>query len=354
MLRFLLFFMFLLISFAPVMGAVKLKNSRLIGITVVTGLLSILIIPWLIGAVLVGRQLPENYRPRFSFGVFAGFWAVMLAAFLFLPFLSYGFGTLNGYQLFSLAGYGGDGSGLILLFLAALAGSAVASIFLRGRRLFTGEMIMAFAVSYTYFFLGLSSFAVLDAFASMLAAFGVYFQFIMIFAAIAFLYYMSYHAFDPAPHTNVHRQPAAGIPSRQIYKQPSAGTTPRQAYRQPQNRPDPVPAVSYPQQPVSLKIRCVRGEYEGAEFQLKQKEHLILGTDPEQVNLIFSSPEISRLHCSILCTDKPGKVRITDFSSNGTYLSDGTRLPAGTPAEYSLPCTIFFGNLPQTFEITRL
>lgn len=328
MLRFLLFFMFLLISFAPVMGAVKLKNSRLIGITVVTGLLSILIIPWIIGAVLVGRQLPENYRPRFSFGVFAGFWAVMLAAFLFLPFLSYGFGTLNGYQLFSLAGYGGDGSGLILLFLAALAGSAVASIFLRGRRLFTGEMIMAFAVSYTYFFLGLSSFAVLDAFASMLAAFGVYFQFIMIFAAIAFLYYMSYHAFDPAPHTNVHRQP--------------------------QNRPDPVPAVSYPQQPASLKIRCVRGEYEGAEFQLKQKEHLILGTDPEQVNLIFSSSEISRLHCSILCTDKPGKVRVTDFSSNGTYLSDGTRLPAGTPAEYSLPCTIFFGNLPQTFEITRL
>ncbi|MDI9241135.1 FHA domain-containing protein [Fusibacillus kribbianus] len=341
MLRFLLFIMFLLISFAPVMGAVKLKNNRLIGITAVTGLLSILIIPWIIGAVLVGRQLPENYQPRFSFGVFAGFWAVMLAAFLFLPFLSYGFGTLNGYQLFSLAGYGGDGSGLILLFLAALAGAAVASLFLRGRRLFTGEMIMAFAVSYTYFFLGFSSFAVLDAFASMLAAFGVYFQFIMIFAAIAFLYYMSYHAFDPAPHTTVHRQPAAG-------------TTPRQAYRQPQNRPAPAPAVSYPQKPASLKIRCVRGEYEGAEFQLKQKEHLILGTDPEQVNLIFSSPEISRLHCSILCTDTPGKVRITDFSSNGTYLSDGTRLPAGTPAEYSLPCTVFFGNLPQTFEITGL
>lgn len=104
-----------------------------------------------------------------------------------------------------------------------------------------------------------------------------------------------------------------------------------------------------------LHLVCRSGEYAGAELELTPGLKISLGTDPTKCNLVFNSPEISRLHCVIFCSENPGMVVVQDLSSNGTMCTaNGStfRLPRQQAWECPLPCRISFGKYPEVFEIT--
>lgn len=51
-----------------------------------------------------------------------------------------------------------------------------------------------------------------------------------------------------------------------------------------------------------------------------------IGRSQENNDLILNSVKISRHHCIIDYDSKRGQYRVVDYSSNGIYLPDGTRL----------------------------
>lgn len=124
---------------------------------------------------------------------------------------------------------------------------------------------------------------------------------------------------------------------------PTAKTAPSKRKRHP--KPSASPCLP------KITLSCTGGEYTGAVLNIKSGDKIILGTDPKFCNLVFNDKSISRQHCSIICKPNSNTAILQDTSTNGTYLSDGTRLKPHNPTELTLPCKIFFGNKPESFEI---
>lgn len=72
----------------------------------------------------------------------------------------------------------------------------------------------------------------------------------------------------------------------------------------------------------------IRGEYEGAQIQLKSGEFLYIGRSKE-CNLILSNVKASRKHCKITYDAKVDKYLLKNYSDNGVFLSTGQRLEKG-------------------------
>lgn len=69
----------------------------------------------------------------------------------------------------------------------------------------------------------------------------------------------------------------------------------------------------------------IRGEYEGAQIQIFNRERIYIGRSSE-ANLVLSNKKASRKHCSIMYDAKEDKYSIVNYSSNGTYLNGGQLL----------------------------
>ena len=72
--------------------------------------------------------------------------------------------------------------------------------------------------------------------------------------------------------------------------------------------------------------------YAGSSYPLAPNQPVILGRDPAYAKIVFSqgAQKISRRHCEVMFNSQVQKYRVTDFSSNGTYVN-GSRLPANSP-----------------------
>lgn len=83
---------------------------------------------------------------------------------------------------------------------------------------------------------------------------------------------------------------------------------------------------------VKPALRGVTGMYAGSEFPLTPNQPVVLGRDGASAQIVFSTgaQKISRRHCEVMFDSRTQQYRVTDFSSNGTYVN-GTRLPANIP-----------------------
>ncbi len=99
-------------------------------------------------------------------------------------------------------------------------------------------------------------------------------------------------------------------------------------------------------------IRCLSGEWMGANFNLQNMEKVNIGRDSSACNIVLSSPAISALHCSIQFNAYNGKYSVTDYSTNGTMISVGGgnvfRLQKNVPLELENG-TVYIGD--ATFGI---
>ncbi len=79
------------------------------------------------------------------------------------------------------------------------------------------------------------------------------------------------------------------------------------------------------------RIQCCAGAYEGAEFELRDQEEVIIGRDETTAHVVIKNPKISRKHCGICYHAQDGSYSVTDYSTNGTYYKNGQRFPQGRP-----------------------
>lgn len=95
------------------------------------------------------------------------------------------------------------------------------------------------------------------------------------------------------------------------------------------------------------------GEYDGVELELG-REPVAIGRDPRLVHLVFSSDTsvVSGRHCAVWFDPDHKAVMLEDlWSTNGTYLADGRRLPGGVPQRLRSADQFYLGDPEVLFEV---
>lgn len=127
--------------------------------------------------------------------------------------------------------------------------------------------------------------------------------------------------------------------------QPSPATNP------PQTPPTPHPANTPEPEIRGGVIICTAGMYRYATFRIDNGEELIIGRDAAMSHIVVDTgaEKVSRKHCSIIYDGRQRQYIVTDYSSNGTYTDDNTRLTHLTLT--ILPCatTIYLGDRQNSF-----
>jgi hypothetical protein len=98
-------------------------------------------------------------------------------------------------------------------------------------------------------------------------------------------------------------------------------------------------------------VTGLAGMYRGATIDIMAGEELVIGRDPVLSNLVISdnADKISRKHCGIVFDG--AKYSVTDYSSNGTFKTDGTRLMANIPTTMPRGTEIILGSKQLSFRL---
>lgn len=93
----------------------------------------------------------------------------------------------------------------------------------------------------------------------------------------------------------------------------------------------------------------IAGSYRDARFDLVDGAELIFGRSPQEANIVFDqlAADVSRKHCSVRFDGRANQYVVTDYSSNGTYLENGSRLEHGQPKQLSRGTVIYIGSSRQ-------
>lgn len=99
-------------------------------------------------------------------------------------------------------------------------------------------------------------------------------------------------------------------------------------------------------------VLCTAGSYRGGSFPLYSNEHLVFGRDPKSANIVIKSNNsaVSRRHCEVFINGI-GSYCLIDYSKNGTYLLDGSRLPRGIPTELQRGVEFYLGDKSNRFQL---
>ncbi len=100
----------------------------------------------------------------------------------------------------------------------------------------------------------------------------------------------------------------------------------------------------------SAKLKCLSGQYAGAELPIDGGK-IVIGTDSNQAHIILNNPYISRAHCSIKYDSNKGDFLVTDTSTNGTFLDNGSRLPKNVANVLPIGTTIVLGKGSDKFQL---
>lgn len=74
------------------------------------------------------------------------------------------------------------------------------------------------------------------------------------------------------------------------------------------------------------QVRIVSGAVNLGIWNIPENKEIFIGRDSSVCDIQILDNSISRKHCSIQYDNLNKKFIITDYSTNGTYLSDGTRI----------------------------
>jgi hypothetical protein len=122
-------------------------------------------------------------------------------------------------------------------------------------------------------------------------------------------------------------------PQPQVPVYPPSPAPPAPAPPTPAPQPQQSATPAQPAVKARVTLLGLSGEYEGQRLPL-MVQGLTFGRDAAVSNIVFSSHTsgISKRHCKVYF--QQGRVMVEDtYSSNGTFLGDGTRIPAGEPRE---------------------
>ena len=78
-------------------------------------------------------------------------------------------------------------------------------------------------------------------------------------------------------------------------------------------------------------VRLTRNGTLGDKWVIPAGMDMVIGRSADRCNIILEDPDVSRVHCTIRYDSKTGMFLLTDVSSNGTYLQNGSRLNRNVP-----------------------
>ncbi len=104
---------------------------------------------------------------------------------------------------------------------------------------------------------------------------------------------------------------------------------------------------------VNAGITGLSGMYAGQTLPMAPGEEMIIGRDNSICNLIVdqNAEKLSRRHCSVVYDSTQGVYRVTDYSTNGTYIEGGNRLIANMPTSVNRGSVISLGNRENRFRL---
>ena len=70
-----------------------------------------------------------------------------------------------------------------------------------------------------------------------------------------------------------------------------------------------------------------------------------------ECNIVLNDSLVSRKHCQITYIAALEQYRIVDFSKNGTFLGDGTRLQSGKEYHVKSATEIYLGNSDNLYKL---
>lgn len=148
-----------------------------------------------------------------------------------------------------------------------------------------------------------------------------------------------------------------GIDTSKSARGYTIGITPRTIFeggKLPTSSSHSVNSSNIPTAPAAAAARLegVTGMYAGSSFPLTPDKPVILGRDGTVAQIVFSqgAEKISRRHCEVVFDTRLNKYRVTDFSSNGTYVGTN-RLPQNSTVVLERGTSISLGNNGNTIRL---
>lgn len=96
---------------------------------------------------------------------------------------------------------------------------------------------------------------------------------------------------------------------------------------------------------------CIRGRQLGHMISLPADRIMTFGRDPAECNIVLNDSLVSRKHCQITYIAALEQYRIMDFSKNGTFLGDGTRLQSGKEYHVKPATEIYLGSSDNLYKL---
>lgn len=90
----------------------------------------------------------------------------------------------------------------------------------------------------------------------------------------------------------------------------------------------------------------IAGAYKDASFDVVDGAELIFGRSAQEANIVFDqfATDVSRKHCVVRYDGRTNQYVVTDYSSTGTFLENGSRLESGQPKQLARGTVIYLGS----------
>lgn len=98
-------------------------------------------------------------------------------------------------------------------------------------------------------------------------------------------------------------------------------------------------------------ITGVKGSFAGARIPMNSGEELIIGRNAEHCHIILEGPTVSSRHCTVQYDAATGYYNVVDYSTNGTFLKSGERLPLRKKMALAPGTILVIGNGENSFQL---
>ena len=91
--------------------------------------------------------------------------------------------------------------------------------------------------------------------------------------------------------------------------------------------------------------------FAGAQIPIANGESVIIGRAVDSCHIILEGQAISRKHCTVQYDATTGNYIVTDYSANGTFLGNGSKLPPQKNIALTPGSLIWIGSADNTFQL---
>jgi len=100
-------------------------------------------------------------------------------------------------------------------------------------------------------------------------------------------------------------------------------------------------------------IKGVDGMYRDVNFPLNLDEEVVIGRDAALAHIVLdkNAEKVSRKHCSVAYDSRQNSYRVFDYSTNGTFKDDGTRLMPNTAVYLPAGTLLCLGNRTNSIRL---